>query len=181
MLCIRRCQQSWAQCWLGANFFVGMNFSIVAKFSLCTLENPFKNRRFLTCFRPGLPDGIFWNQKSQFGYILECLTMKDVAKFYCSSVYFTAFPNILFPFCTFCGHFGIYFPFWYVVPRKIWHPCFRPIHQRWRGWDGPRVTLESLIILQTKAFKMELTFSNFFFLRSFSKLLERHKMGPSSF
>jgi hypothetical protein len=20
--------------------------------------------------------------------------------------------------------FGIFFPFWYVVPRKIWHPCF---------------------------------------------------------
>jgi hypothetical protein len=20
--------------------------------------------------------------------------------------------------------FGIFFPFWYVVPRKIWQPCF---------------------------------------------------------
>jgi hypothetical protein len=29
----------------------------------------------------GLPDGIFSNQKSQFGYILECLAMKDVGKF----------------------------------------------------------------------------------------------------
>jgi hypothetical protein len=22
-----------------------------------------------------------------------------------------------------CGHFGIVFPFWYAVPRKIWQPC----------------------------------------------------------
>jgi hypothetical protein len=24
----------------------------------------------------------------------------------------------------FCGHFGIFVPLWYVVPRKIWHPWF---------------------------------------------------------
>jgi ABC-type antimicrobial peptide transport system permease subunit len=22
----------------------------------------------------------------------------------------------------FCGHFDVYFPFWFVVPRKIWQP-----------------------------------------------------------
>jgi hypothetical protein len=24
----------------------------------------------------------------------------------------------------FCGHYGTFFPFWYVVPRKIWQSCY---------------------------------------------------------
>jgi hypothetical protein len=31
---------------------------------------------------PGLPDGIFSNQKFQFGYILEDIEMENVGKFY---------------------------------------------------------------------------------------------------
>jgi hypothetical protein len=26
------------------------------------------------------------------------------------------------------GKNGIYFPFWYIVPRKIWQPCWRHLH-----------------------------------------------------
>jgi hypothetical protein len=37
-----------------------------------------------------LPDGIFSNQKCQFGQIFECLAMKDVGEFYGHFVYFTA-------------------------------------------------------------------------------------------
>jgi hypothetical protein len=53
--------------------------------------------------------------------------MEDVGTFYCHLVYFAAFG-------TFCVHlvhigmswlFGIFFPFWYVVPRKIWQPCLK--------------------------------------------------------
>jgi hypothetical protein len=40
-------------------------------------------------------------------------------------VYFMAIKNILRPFGIFCNKFGIYFPFWRVVPRKIWQPSFR--------------------------------------------------------
>jgi hypothetical protein len=29
----------------------------------------------------------------------------------------------LWPFGIFCGHFGIFFPFWCIVPSKIWQPC----------------------------------------------------------
>jgi hypothetical protein len=29
----------------------------------------------------------------------------------------------LWQFGIFCGQFGIFLPFWYVVPRKIWQPC----------------------------------------------------------
>jgi hypothetical protein len=50
--------------------------------------------------------------------------MKDVGKFYVHLVYFTAILYILGPFVIFCGHFGIFFPFWYVVPTKIWQPCY---------------------------------------------------------
>jgi hypothetical protein len=34
---------------------------------------------------------------------------------------------MLWPFGIFCGHFGIFFPFWYLEPRKIWQPCVRPV------------------------------------------------------
>jgi hypothetical protein len=52
----------------------------------------------------GLPDGIFSNQKSQFGLILECLAMEDVGAFYGHSVNSPAFWHILWPFYLFCGH-----------------------------------------------------------------------------
>jgi hypothetical protein len=43
--------------------------------------------------------------------------------FYVRFVYFTAKWYILWSF----GTFGIFFPFWYVVPRKIWQPCVAPL------------------------------------------------------
>jgi hypothetical protein len=57
---------------------------------------------------PGLPDGIFSNQNSQFRKTLECIAKKDIVKFYGPLVYFTAISNFLWPFGIFCGHF------WYV-------------------------------------------------------------------
>jgi hypothetical protein len=38
----------------------------------------------------GLPDGLFLNQKSQFGYILEGLGMENVVLFYDHLEYFMA-------------------------------------------------------------------------------------------
>jgi hypothetical protein len=70
-----------------------------------------------------LPDGLFSTQKSQIWVIFEHLAMKDVGKLYVHSASFTAILHILWPFGMFCGHFGIFFPFWYVVQRKIWQPC----------------------------------------------------------
>jgi hypothetical protein len=46
----------------------------------------------------GLPGGIFSNQKSQFGQILEGLAMEDVGIFYCHLVYFTVIWYILWLF-----------------------------------------------------------------------------------
>jgi hypothetical protein len=62
---------------------------------------------------PGLPDGIFSNQKSKFGYIPECLAKQDVGKFYDNLVYFTAIWNIFWTF-----GLGLLWPFWYIFP--VW-------------------------------------------------------------
>jgi hypothetical protein len=46
---------------------------------------------------PGLPDGLFSNQKSQFGYILEGHAIEEVDIFYGHVVYFVAIWYILQP------------------------------------------------------------------------------------
>jgi hypothetical protein len=33
-------------------------------------------------------------------------------------------------------YFGIFFPLWYIRPRKIWQPCFR---DRSQAWPRPRL------------------------------------------
>jgi hypothetical protein len=40
--------------------------------------------------------------------------MKDVPKFFGHSVYFTTISHIIWPVGIFCGHFGIFCPFWYL-------------------------------------------------------------------
>jgi hypothetical protein len=93
--------------------------------------------------RPGLPDGMFSDQKSQIVYILESLGLENVGTytyimviwyilwpfgiFYGHLVYFMAIWNILWPFGTFLWTFGKYvgilWPFlnfvviWYIFPR----------------------------------------------------------------
>jgi hypothetical protein len=42
--------------------------------------------------------------------------------FYGHLVHFIAISYILWPFGMFCGHFGIFSCFWYVVARTIWQP-----------------------------------------------------------
>jgi hypothetical protein len=39
-------------------------------------------------------------------------------------VYFTA---ILWSFCMFNGYLVHFSPFWYVVARKIWQPCYQRV------------------------------------------------------
>jgi hypothetical protein len=60
--------------------------------------------------------------KIQIGKILEGLAMEDVVIFYVRLVHFTVFCYILLTLGIVCGKFGIFFPFWYFVPRKIWQP-----------------------------------------------------------
>jgi hypothetical protein len=66
--------------------------------------------------------------------------MKDVGKFYGQKAYFTTISYILRPFGLCCGHFDILFPFWYVVPRKIWQPWIWFIEIVWSGSAQPELT-----------------------------------------
>jgi hypothetical protein len=63
---------------------------------------------------PGLPDGFFSNQKSQFGYISEGLAMEDVGKFYGKLVNFR-------PCGIFYGHFAYFPPVWYILHFGVFY------------------------------------------------------------
>jgi hypothetical protein len=52
------------------------------------IVSPTHSRNPHTFIQSGLPDGLFSNQKSQFGYILEGLAMEDVGIFYVHLAYF---------------------------------------------------------------------------------------------
>jgi hypothetical protein len=69
----------------------------------------------------GLPDGLFSNQKSKFWSILEVLAMDNSGIFMAIWRMFRTFGIVLY------GTFGTFFPFWYIVPPKIWQPRSAPI------------------------------------------------------
>jgi hypothetical protein len=87
--------------------------------------NPAGNFALLPCnLKPnsisGLPDG-----KSQFGLILDC-NGKCWCSFgitYCLFVHVVAIWYILWPSRRSLWSLTIFFPLWYIVPRKIWQPC----------------------------------------------------------
>jgi hypothetical protein len=61
---------------------------------------------------------VYFQKKSDLGKF-RSISQKQML------VIFTAKWSISLPFGIFLGafdHFGIFFPFWYVVPRKIWQP-----------------------------------------------------------
>jgi hypothetical protein len=62
-------------------------------------------------FWPGLPDGVFSNKKSKFGYILESLEMENVGIFLVHLEYLTAIWYDLWPFVTFYSfpRFGMFY------------------------------------------------------------------------
>jgi hypothetical protein len=64
-------------------------------------------KRIESYVRPGLPDGLFTNQKSHFGSILEGFAMEDISALYGHSVYFTAIWYIFVAFMV----------IWYIFPR----------------------------------------------------------------
>jgi hypothetical protein len=70
----------------------------------------------------GLPDGIFSNQKSQFGQILEGLEMENVGIFYGYLENITAIWYILWPFGKLVIIWYFFSQFWFIVSKKIWQP-----------------------------------------------------------
>jgi hypothetical protein len=76
------------------------------------------------CSESGLPDGLFSNQKSQFGKILEDLRLENVDVFYGHLKYFIDIRDITYMAIWYIlCLLGTFFPFWYQAPRKIWQPC----------------------------------------------------------
>jgi hypothetical protein len=65
-----------------------------------------------------LPDGLFSNQKSQFGLILVGLGMENLGIFYNHLVYFTVVGIMLWPFGIFCGHL-VYFSRFGILYQEI--------------------------------------------------------------
>jgi hypothetical protein len=61
---------------------------------------------------PGLPDGLFSNQKLQFGYILEGLGMENFGIFYDHLEIFTAIWYNLMALLYSLWSFGIFSPIW---------------------------------------------------------------------
>jgi hypothetical protein len=71
---------------------------------------------------PGLPGGLFSNQKSQFWKNLEGLGVGNVFVFYDHFEYFTAIWYNLLPFVIVCCRLVHLFRFGVLRPRKIWQP-----------------------------------------------------------
>jgi hypothetical protein len=72
---------------------------------VCAVNKVGQLKKNKDCHRPGLPDGLFSNQKYHDGG----LAMESFGIFYDHLVYFTAIGNMLWPFGAFCGHL-VYFP-----------------------------------------------------------------------
>jgi hypothetical protein len=81
--------------------------------------------KFISSFQPGLPDGFFSDQKSQFEYILVDLEMENVVIYSGHIWYFTTIGYILWVFENFVVIWYIFIPLWFIEPRKIWQPCFQ--------------------------------------------------------
>jgi hypothetical protein len=73
-----------------------------------------------------LPDGIFSNQKYQFGKLFEGFEMENVSIFFAYLEYITAIWYMLLPF-------GNLVAIWYILPR------FGILCQEKSGNPGPKV------------------------------------------
>jgi hypothetical protein len=69
-----------------------------------------------------LPDGIFSNQKSRFGLILEGLEMEKVETFYGNFEYITAIWYILWPFAKLVVIWSIFPRFGILYREKCGNP-----------------------------------------------------------
>jgi hypothetical protein len=76
----------------------------------------------------------FQTKNPNLGKLFEGLEMEDVGMFYGHLVYFTLIWSILWSFGICLGYLVYFSTFWYVVPRKIWQPCFPAVPSNTRGY-----------------------------------------------
>jgi hypothetical protein len=71
---------------------------------------------------PGLPDGLFSNQRSQFGKNFQGLGLENFDIFYGHLEYFMDIWDILWPFVTFCVHLVHFSSFGIMHQEKSGNP-----------------------------------------------------------
>jgi hypothetical protein len=76
-----------------------------------------------------LPDGLFSNQKSLFGLILEGLRLENVYIFYGHLEYFMEIWDIVWPFGTFCINLVPFCPVLVLCAKKCGNPAKRDIFE----------------------------------------------------
>jgi hypothetical protein len=107
------------------SFFVcAVFFPEIEKYWVCNINNfvagtvkppprPLDFRKEIFLSWPGLPDGLFSNQKAKFGKILEGLARYYVGIFYGHLVHFAVFCYIFLTFGIVC------FIIWYIFPVLV--------------------------------------------------------------
>jgi hypothetical protein len=117
-----------------------------------------RNSTYVKTSPSGLPDGFFSNQKSQFGYILEGLSLKNVDIFYGHLKYFTDIWDVLWPIGTFVFIWYIFSGFGITRQDKSGNPghlaakAWTTLAQRSRNSAskfGPR-----FVLLRSETFRM---------------------------
>jgi hypothetical protein len=110
-------------------YFAGKNGSVLIELA-STVIHSFDRLSFYVRHQvihlftwPGLPDGLFSNQISQFWRAVE---WKTFGIFYDNLEYYTAIWYKLWPLGIVCGHLVQFSHFGTFGPRKIWQPCTWP-------------------------------------------------------
>jgi hypothetical protein len=74
----------------------------------------------LSCSLSGLPDGLFSNQESQFGKILEDLARENLGIFYDHLIYvFYGHWKYFMAIWYICGHLVYFSPFGYIFWKNL--------------------------------------------------------------
>jgi hypothetical protein len=76
-------------------------------------------------FHSGLPDDTFFKPKILNWEFTRRTCNGRCWYIICPFGLFTAICYILWPIGIFHGYLVYFFPFWYIVPRKIWQPWFQ--------------------------------------------------------
>jgi hypothetical protein len=95
--------------------------------------------------RSGLPDGLFSNQKSKFGKILEGLAMEDVGILYGHLVHFTVFCYIVLALGIVCGNLVYFSRFGILYQEKSGNPAHATYQQQQRQFQPETLRFQPVL------------------------------------